>query len=115
MQSDDLNQNIMGLEPLSSKWESFGWHVIEINGHDFNEISEGFQEARSQNKKPTILIAHTIKGKGVSFMENSPTWHGSLKLSEDDFLQSLNELGVSEEEIKGYLKSFSFSYLKQKK
>ncbi len=103
MQSDDLNENIMGLEPLSSKWESFGWRVLEINGHDFTEIEQAFHQARSKNDRPSIIIAHTIKGKGVSFMENSPTWHGSLKLSDDDFIHSLKELGIDSNETGTFL------------
>jgi transketolase len=103
MQSDDLNKNIMGLEPLTDKWISFNWHVIEIDGHNFDEIELAFNEARNIKEKPTVIIAHTIKGKGVSYMEGSPAWHGSLKLSNDDLSQALLELGATKEEIKGYL------------
>jgi len=103
MQSDDLNENIMGLEPLSDKWKSFNWHVIEIDGHNFDEIGKAFDEARNIKKKPTVIIAHTIKGKGVSYMEGLPAWHGSLKLSTEDLTQALLELGATQEEIKGYI------------
>ena len=103
MQSDDLNENIMGLEPLSDKWKSFNWHVIEIDGHDFDEISKAFDKAKTIRNKPTVIIAHTVKGKGVSYMEGSPAWHGSLKLSREDLTQALLELGATEEEIKGYI------------
>ncbi len=99
MQSDDLNENIMGLEPLANKWKSFNWHVIEIDGHNFDEIGKAFAEARGKKKKPTIIIAHTIKGKGVSYMEGEPTWHGSLELSKEDFTKALLELGSTQEEI----------------
>mgnify|MGYP004006581955 CR=1 FL=1 len=101
MQSDDLNENIMGLEPLASKWKSFNWHVIEINGHNDEEIEIAFKQARDTKNKPTVIIAHTIKGKGVSYMEGSPAWHGSLILSDEDLTQALLELGATEEEIKG--------------
>ncbi|MBT5306851.1 MAG: transketolase [Candidatus Scalindua sp.] len=103
MQSDDLNENIMGLEPLADKWQSFNWHVIEIDGHNFDEMEVAFNKARARKDKPTVIIAHTIKGKGVSYMEGSPVWHGSLKLSDEDLSQALLELGATEEEIKGYL------------
>ena len=103
MQSDDYNANIMTLEPLADKWKSFNWHVIEIDGHDFNEIKAAFQEARETKGKPTVIIAHTIKGKGVSYMEGSPAWHGSLKLSEEDFIVALRNMGCSDEEIKEYI------------
>ena len=99
MQSDDLNKNIMGLEPLADKWKSFGWNVIEINGHDFQEIGDGFNRAKICKEKPTMIIAHTIKGKGVSYMEGSPAWHGSLELSDEDLAHALSELDLSEREI----------------
>lgn len=99
MQSDDLNANIIGLEPLVKKWESFGWSVFEINGHDTNEIKFAFDSAKKVKNKPTVIIANTIKGKGVSFMENSPTWHGSVKMTDSDLKQALFELGASKSEI----------------
>ena len=103
MQSDDYNENIMTLEPLSDKWKAFNWHIIEIDGHNFEEIEIAFQEAREIKGKPTVIIAHTIKGKGVSYMEGSPAWHGSLKLSEEDFITALQDLGCSEENIREYI------------
>ena len=99
MQSDDLNANIIGLEPLVKKWESFGWSVFEINGHDSDEIKFAFDSAKKVKNKPTVIIANTIKGKGVSFMENSPTWHGSVKMTDSDLKQALFELGASKSEI----------------
>jgi len=103
MQSDNLNENIMGLEPLADKWESLNWHVVEIDGHNFNEMETAFKEAGATKIKPTVVIAHTIKGKGVSYMEGSPAWHGSVKLNVDDFGQALTELGATEKEIQGYI------------
>lgn len=103
MQSDDLNKNIMELEPLADKWNSFNWHVLEIDGHNFDEIGKAFKEVRRIKNRPSIIIAHTIKGKGISYMEGSPAWHGSLKLSKEDLILALNELGAIEEEIKGYI------------
>ncbi|MFQ5640127.1 MAG: transketolase [bacterium] len=99
MQSDDRNENIMGLEPLRAKWEAFNWHVIEIDGHDFEEIGAAFMEARQTKSKPVVMIAHTIKGKGVSFMEGSPLWHGSVKLQEEQLAQALRDLNTPEDEI----------------
>ena len=96
MQSDDLNKNIMELEPLADKWNSFNWHVLEIDGHNFDEIGKAFKEVRRIKNKPSIIIAHTIKGKGISYMEGSPAWHGSLKLSKEDLILALNELGAIE-------------------
>lgn len=103
MQSDDLNQNIMGLEPLADKWRAFGWHVIEIDGHNLVDIERAFAEAKTIERKPTMIIAHTVKGKGVSYMEASPLWHGSVKLSVDDLTTALGDLGASAEEIGRYI------------
>ena len=99
MQSDNLNENMIRLEPLVNKWKSFGWTVIEIDGHKSSEIKYAFDGARNVKTKPTIIIANTIKGKGVSFMENSPTWHGSVKMTKADLKQALLELGSSNSEI----------------
>ena len=92
LQSDDSNENIMGLEPLLDKWQAFNWHVVEINGHDFDQISQAVAQARECKNKPTVIIAHTKKGKGVTFMQSSPLWHGSVKLSDQDLQQALADL-----------------------
>lgn len=99
MQSDDLNENIMGLEPLRAKWEAFNWHVREIDGHDLKQIADAFAEAKRTKGKPTMIIANTIKGKGVSYMEGSPLWHGSVKLQDGELVQALQDLGAPEDEI----------------
>lgn len=92
MQSDDTNANIMGLEPLVAKWEAFGWCVLEIDGHDFNAIEEALSSFRAQKQKPTMIIAHTVKGQGVSYMAGVPSWHGSVKLSEENMREALADL-----------------------
>ena len=103
LQSDNTNANIMGLEPVYDKWQSFGWNVLEIDGHDEIQIKEAFNRARDSKDRPTFIIAHTIKGKGVSYMENIPEWHGSLKLSDEDLTGALTELGVSNDDIKAVI------------
>ncbi len=75
-QLDDFTAKIIDLEPLPGKWTSFGWNAVEIDGHDFNQVIPALEEARSATRKPTAIIAHTVKGKGVSFMENNVKWHG---------------------------------------
>ena len=75
-QIDGKVEDIMGLEPLIDKWRAFGWHTIEIDGHNIEDILHAYEEARDVKNKPTIIIAHTIKGKGVSFMENVVDFHG---------------------------------------
>lgn len=76
IQIDGYTEEVMPLEPVGKKYQAFGWHVLEINGHDFVEIIEAFAKARTIWEKPTIIIAHTIPGKDVEFMENLPQWHG---------------------------------------
>ena len=75
-QIDGLVKDVMPLEPLEDKWRAFGWAVLRIDGHDFAQILEGLAAARATTDRPTVLIADTIKGKGVSFMENQAAWHG---------------------------------------
>lgn len=75
-QIDGWNCDVMNLEPLNKKWEAFGWHVIEVDGHDLKELFNAFEQAKLVKGQPTVIIAHTIKGKGVSFMENNPGFHG---------------------------------------
>ena len=94
MQSDDLNERIMRLEPLDAKWRAFNWHVRAIDGHDFDQIAAAFADARATADKPTVIIANTIKGKGVSYMEGVPSWHGSVKLKPEEIRQALEDLGV---------------------
>jgi transketolase len=80
-QIDGPVNQVMPLEPIADKWRAFGWHVIEIDGHDFGQILSAYQEARNLqtqgSKKPVFILARTIKGKGVSFMENNIAWHGA--------------------------------------
>ncbi|MBZ4686568.1 MAG: transketolase [Clostridia bacterium] len=75
-QIDGTNSEVMSVEPVADKWRAFGWHVIEIDGHDLEAIAAAFQEAQTIKGKPTMIVARTIKGKGVSFMENEVDWHG---------------------------------------
>jgi len=83
IQLDGWVKDIMELEPLADKWRSFGWHVIELDGHDLGAVQRAYDEARSTKGKPTVLVAHTIKGKGVSFMENNPKFHGAAPTAEE--------------------------------
>ena len=83
IQLDGFVKDIMDLEPIADKWRAFGWHVIEVNGHDIAALQKAFAEAAATKGKPSILIAHTIKGKGVSFMENNPKFHGSAPTREE--------------------------------
>lgn len=103
LQSDDLNASIMNIEPIVDKIRAFGWNVLEINGHSFEAIGAAFERANNTAEMPTFILAHTLKGAGVDFMENRPEWHGSVKLSEIDFNRALMSLGIDKAEFKGYL------------
>jgi len=83
VQLDGPVHEIMPLEPVKAKWESFGWHTVEIDGHNIHQILEALDEATHIHARPTIIIAHTVKGKGVSFMENKSTWHGRAPTEEE--------------------------------
>jgi transketolase len=82
VQNDDFAVNTMDTEPLADKWRSFGWHTIEVNGHEFPPILEAIAEAQATEGRPTVIICHTVKGRGVSFMENSWQWHGAAPTAE---------------------------------
>ena len=86
--------DVMALEPLKKKWKAFGWHVIEVNGHDVQQLLNAFQEAAITKAKPTIIIAETTKGKGVSFMENVVDFHGRTP-DEAQTKQALEDLKES--------------------
>ena len=75
LQAKGFLYEMMGIEPLADKWRAFGWEVREIDGHDFAQIDSAFGSVPYQPGRPTCVIAHTIKGKGVSFMENTVLWH----------------------------------------
>jgi transketolase len=91
IQLDGFVKDIMSLEPLADKWRSFGWHVVEAFGHDIAALQNAFGEASSMKGKPTCILAHTVKGKGVSFMENNPKFHGTAP-TRDECAKALQEL-----------------------
>ncbi|MDD5983485.1 MAG: transketolase, partial [Solobacterium sp.] len=76
LQIDGDIRDVMSPLPFDEKFKAFGWHVIEIDGHNFDEIRNALNEAKTVKGKPTMIIAHTVKGKGVSYMENAANWHG---------------------------------------
>jgi len=82
-QIDGWSWQVMNLVPLEQKWSSFGWHVIQVDGHDFDQILAAFEQAKQVKGKPTLIIAHTVKGKGVSFMENNLEFHGKAPTPEE--------------------------------
>lgn len=82
IQLSGFNRDIMNIEPLNKKWDAFGWHVIEVDGHNFYQLLDAFEKAKKVKSQPAVIIAHTIKGKGVSFMENNVDFHGKAPNAE---------------------------------
>lgn len=98
LQIDGHVEDVMGVAPLKAKFESFNWHTIEIDGHNFREILKALNEAKTLKDRPTAIIANTVKGKGISFMENEAGWHG--KAPDDELLkQALSELQREEDRV----------------
>ena len=92
IQNDDFCETQMRMFDIPAKWEAFGWSVKEINGHDMDEVVEGLEFLKNTNDNPAILIAHTVKGKGVSFMEDNPSFHGAAP-NDEQFAIAMAELG----------------------
>lgn len=93
LQIDGTTDEVMSTAPLPEKWRAFNWHVIEVDGHNIEALLRGFKEAESTKGRPTILIAKTVKGKGVPFMENAVGWHGNAPNAEqaEEALKALRE------------------------
>jgi len=91
IQIDGFTENVMPLEPLKAKYEAFNWHVLEVNGHNIEQFTDAVYEAKAIYEKPTVIIAHTIPGKGVSFMESDFLWHGKPP-KPDEAKKALREL-----------------------
>ncbi len=83
LQNDAFVDEVMPVDPLAEKWRAFNWNVVEIDGHDMRQVVDGLEHAAATKGGPTVVIAHTIKGKGVSFMENVPKWHGAAPNAEE--------------------------------
>jgi len=96
-QSSGRIEEINNIEPIRNKWEAFGWKVIKINGHNFREILAALKSATSTLLKPTAIIANTVKGKGISFMENDNSWH-QRQLTDEQYQQALKETSYKESE-----------------
>ncbi|MBI2855875.1 MAG: transketolase [Chloroflexi bacterium] len=91
IQNDRWTREVMGLEPLAEKWRSFGWNTLEVDGHSFPSILDALEKARSVKGQPAAIVAATVKGKGVSFMENNPDFHGKAP-NKEQLEQALKEL-----------------------
>lgn len=91
IQIDGHTEDVMPLEPLDKKYEAFGWHVLHVDGHNIEEFIDAVGHAKAVYERPTVIIAHTIPGKGVSFMENLPEWHGKPP-NQEEAKKALHEL-----------------------
>jgi transketolase len=91
LQNDYSVEDIMPIHPVVDKWQAFGWHVIDIDGHDMKQVVQALEEAKSHKGAPTMIVANTVKGKGVSYMENVCEWHGKAPCQEEAE-QALEEL-----------------------
>ena len=92
VQLDGTAEDIMPMGDIKAKFDSFGFHCIECDGHDVEALYNAFEEAKTVKGKPTIVLAHTVKGKGVSFMEGKNTWHGKA-IGDEEFAKAMEELG----------------------
>jgi transketolase len=93
IQLSDFIDNAMAVEPLADKWRAFGWQVVECDGHDVQSLLNAFEELQQVKGRPGVLLAHTVKGKGVSFMENKPAWHAKAP-NEQEYQQAKAELAA---------------------
>jgi transketolase len=98
LQIDGFCCEVKDLGEYRKKWEDFGWHAIEADGHDFEDLEKAFGEARAVKEKPQLIIAHTVKGKGISFVENKVEWHG-IAPKKDELEKAMSELDQQEKEI----------------
>ena len=100
LQIDGRTEDVMPTEPLDEKFAAFGWNVVQCDGHDFDALRQAFQKATVKNGKPTVILMQTVKGKGVSYMEGDPQWHGKAP-GEELFLQGEQELKAKIAELEG--------------
>jgi transketolase len=107
IQLDNFVKKVLDIEPIAAKWQSFGWPVIEIDGHDIAQITKALDQAEATTGTPTFIVAHTVKGKGVSFMENDPEWHGKAPKPAEAIKAVREVLGVAESAWEEYLKTDS--------
>ena len=98
LQIDGRTADVMPSEPLDAKFAAFGWHVIKADGHDFDSLRAALAAAKAEKDRPSVILAKTVKGKGVSFMENDPGWHGKAPNAEQ-YEQAMAELNAAVEKL----------------
>ena len=98
LQIDGFTEDVMSLEIVRERWRAFGWNVIEVDGHNMKEILDALHKADAHKKQPTMIILHTVKGKGVSFMENKAEYHG-VAPNDEEYEKAMKELDELEMKI----------------
>ena len=98
LQIDGRTADVMPSEPLDAKFAAFGWNVIKADGHDFDSLRAALAAAKAEKDRPSVILAKTVKGKGVSFMENDPGWHGKAPNAEQ-YEQAMAELNAAVEKL----------------
>jgi transketolase len=98
LQIDGFTEDVMALEVVRERWKSFGWNVIEINGHNMKEILDALHRADAHKNQPTMIIMHTVKGKGVSFMENKAEYHG-VAPTDEEYKRAMKELDALQKQL----------------
>lgn len=98
LQIDGPTEEIMSVEPVNERWRAFGWHVLEIDGHNYEEILSALEKAQRVSGKPTMIIAHTVKGKGVSYMEGTLSFHGKAP-SKDEIIKAHTEFDIARKRL----------------
>jgi len=98
LQIDGRTEDVMRLESVKDRWSAFGWHVIEIDGHDMRQILDALEKADGYKHKPSVIILSTVKGKGVSFMENNVDFHG-VPPNEMEYNLAMKELTILEKKL----------------
>ncbi|MFA5860643.1 MAG: transketolase, partial [Candidatus Thermoplasmatota archaeon] len=98
LQIDGPTEEIMSVEPVPERWRAFGWNVLEIDGHDYEEIIGAFEKAQRVAGKPTMIVAHTVKGKGISYMEGTLSFHGKAP-SKDELVKAHTELDIARKRL----------------
>lgn len=92
LQGEDAVGVQMDYRPIDAKLAAFGWQVQEVDGHDLDQLQRALRAARDEKERPSFILAHTVKGKGVDYMENQLVWHGSTTLTDEQYQQALEAL-----------------------
>ena len=108
IQNDRFVSQVMEIEPFAAKWRGFGWRVIQAQGHSFPSLQRAFARARQTKGQPTVIIARTTKGKGVSFMEDNPDFHGKAP-NKEQFVQAMGEIGYTGQNLVREMRDFGLS------